>query len=289
MLKEAFLSDIGIENSPIRADDDSWVFFEVTDITPARDRTLDEVRDKVVADWTQAETEKRIADKAEALFKRLQDGENACRDRRGDRQDRADHGRREARRYAAGGAHRQRRQPSVCRPRRARGGRRRRGRQPHPPQGRSRRGSGLLCGNHGRQTDHGAALQRRCRTTSSRSSTSSVGNSHAVTINNAVFQQVVVATGRPDPAAMKVEPDFEALRADLPARRAAARLDAAGLRPGDAGLRLPEDRRQPPKRLPAGIGGRRRGARALFHARLRPRPHLPRRGRQQRRSRARRT
>lgn len=75
VLQEAFLTEIGIENSPIRADGDSWVFYDVTDITPARDRTLDEVREQALADWRLAETEKRIAEKADALLERLRAGE----------------------------------------------------------------------------------------------------------------------------------------------------------------------------------------------------------------------
>jgi peptidyl-prolyl cis-trans isomerase D len=73
VINEAFESDIGIENSPIRAGD-GWVFMEVTDVTPARDRTLDEVRDEVVAAWTEAETQQRIAERADSLFERLQGG-----------------------------------------------------------------------------------------------------------------------------------------------------------------------------------------------------------------------
>jgi peptidyl-prolyl cis-trans isomerase D len=73
VIKDAFESDIGIENNPIRAGD-GWVFMEVTDVTPARDRTLDEVRDQVVAAWTKAETQQRIADLAESLFERLKRG-----------------------------------------------------------------------------------------------------------------------------------------------------------------------------------------------------------------------
>ena len=44
VLKEAFESDVGVENSAVRGSGESWVFFDVLDITPARDRTLDEVR-----------------------------------------------------------------------------------------------------------------------------------------------------------------------------------------------------------------------------------------------------
>jgi peptidyl-prolyl cis-trans isomerase D len=51
------------------------VFFEVTDVIPARDRALDEVRDEAVAAWTEAETGERIAARAESLLERLKNGE----------------------------------------------------------------------------------------------------------------------------------------------------------------------------------------------------------------------
>ena len=50
------------------------MFYEVEGTTPARDRTLDEVKAKVVADWKAAETEKRLGAKAAELEKRLKDG-----------------------------------------------------------------------------------------------------------------------------------------------------------------------------------------------------------------------
>jgi peptidyl-prolyl cis-trans isomerase D len=74
LVREAFQSDIGVENSPVRGQADSWSFFEVLDITPARDRTLDEVRDEAVAAWKEAETESRIAAAADKLFERLKAG-----------------------------------------------------------------------------------------------------------------------------------------------------------------------------------------------------------------------
>jgi peptidyl-prolyl cis-trans isomerase D len=74
VLKEAFDSDVGVENSPVRTGSASWVFYDVLDITPARDRTLDEVRADVVKAWTDAETEKRVSDLAAKLFDRLKGG-----------------------------------------------------------------------------------------------------------------------------------------------------------------------------------------------------------------------
>ena len=74
VVKEAFESDVGVENSPIRGSGESWVFFDVLEIMPARDRTLDEVRDEVVGGWTAEETQSRIAELADSLFERLKTG-----------------------------------------------------------------------------------------------------------------------------------------------------------------------------------------------------------------------
>jgi peptidyl-prolyl cis-trans isomerase D len=75
LLAEAFESDVGVENNPIRSGDDAYVFFDVVEIEPARDRTLDEVRDQVVAAWQADETGARIAAKADELLARLRQGE----------------------------------------------------------------------------------------------------------------------------------------------------------------------------------------------------------------------
>ncbi|WP_127523293.1 SurA N-terminal domain-containing protein [Mesorhizobium sp. Z1-4] len=74
LLAEAFDSDVGIENPTINIGATGFLFYEVTDIIPARDRTLDEVRDQVVADWRDDEAATRLAQKAEALRKELADG-----------------------------------------------------------------------------------------------------------------------------------------------------------------------------------------------------------------------
>ena len=73
IVSEAFETDIGIENSPIRAGD-VWVFFEVTDIEEARDPALDEVRADAVAAWREARKEEQIAERAAALLERLRNG-----------------------------------------------------------------------------------------------------------------------------------------------------------------------------------------------------------------------
>jgi peptidyl-prolyl cis-trans isomerase D len=74
LIKAVFEAEPGTENEALTTTDNGFVFYEVESITPARDRTLDEVRQKVVADWTAAETTKRLTAKAQELEKRLKAG-----------------------------------------------------------------------------------------------------------------------------------------------------------------------------------------------------------------------
>ncbi|RVB19240.1 peptidylprolyl isomerase [Mesorhizobium sp. M7A.F.Ca.CA.002.10.1.1] len=74
LIKAVFDAEPNTENDALTTADNGFVFYEVASITPARDRTLDEVRQKVVADWTAAETSKRLAAKADELEKRLKAG-----------------------------------------------------------------------------------------------------------------------------------------------------------------------------------------------------------------------
>lgn len=74
LLEAAFQAEQGIENPPISVGSTGYVFYEVEGITPARERTLDEVKDRVVADWKAAEIDSRLAAKAADLERRLKDG-----------------------------------------------------------------------------------------------------------------------------------------------------------------------------------------------------------------------
>jgi peptidyl-prolyl cis-trans isomerase D len=74
LLDAAFETEVGIENPPVNVGSTGFVFYEVEAITPARERTLDEVKDKVVADWKTAQIDSRIAARAADVEKRLKDG-----------------------------------------------------------------------------------------------------------------------------------------------------------------------------------------------------------------------
>lgn len=59
LLRGVYESEIGVENPPLEGDNE-FVWYEVTDVTPDRERTLDEVADRVRDDWTRDETAKAL-------------------------------------------------------------------------------------------------------------------------------------------------------------------------------------------------------------------------------------
>ena len=74
LIRAAFETEPGVENPPLNIAGNGFLFYEIEGVTPARDRTLDEVRDRVIADWTSTTAASRLAAKAEDLAKRARDG-----------------------------------------------------------------------------------------------------------------------------------------------------------------------------------------------------------------------
>jgi len=70
----AFASDVGVDNDPLQLPDGSYLWYDVTGITPARDRTLAEVKDKVEARWRDDEVGKRLQAKADDMVGKLKAG-----------------------------------------------------------------------------------------------------------------------------------------------------------------------------------------------------------------------
>ena len=75
LLQAAFAADVGDDNLPVALPGSGSVFYDVTRIDPARDRTLDEVKAPVIADWKAGESQRLLGERAEALKKRLDAGE----------------------------------------------------------------------------------------------------------------------------------------------------------------------------------------------------------------------
>ncbi len=75
VITEVFNTQPGIEAETIQLPQNSgFIWFETVSITPARDRTFDEVKDAVAARWTEEEAAKAVSAKAAELLTRAQGG-----------------------------------------------------------------------------------------------------------------------------------------------------------------------------------------------------------------------
>ncbi|MDX0666473.1 peptidylprolyl isomerase [Sinorhizobium medicae] len=74
LLQEVFKADVGTDTLSVNIGRDGSVWFDVEEIIPGRDRTLDEVRDEVAADWTAEQQRAALAAKAKELKERVEKG-----------------------------------------------------------------------------------------------------------------------------------------------------------------------------------------------------------------------
>ena len=75
VLRAVFASDIGVDNEAVNTRDNGYVWFEILGIEPARDRSLDEVKDEAVKAWRDDEMRRALTTKAIDLVKALESGE----------------------------------------------------------------------------------------------------------------------------------------------------------------------------------------------------------------------
>lgn len=75
LISGTFSSDVGVENDPLPLGTRGFLWYEVAEVIPARDRELDEVREKAIDAWKEAEMAKRIQDMADAYAERVRKGE----------------------------------------------------------------------------------------------------------------------------------------------------------------------------------------------------------------------
>ena len=74
LVRAVFASDIGVDNETIATKDNGYVWFEVQKVEPSRQLAFDEVKDRVASAWSADANDKRLADKAAELVKKLKDG-----------------------------------------------------------------------------------------------------------------------------------------------------------------------------------------------------------------------
>jgi peptidyl-prolyl cis-trans isomerase D len=73
VVSAAFATDVGVDNDPIEADG-GYVWYDVAGITPARDRTLDEVKDQVQERWRNDQIASRLKAQAADMLEKLNSG-----------------------------------------------------------------------------------------------------------------------------------------------------------------------------------------------------------------------
>jgi len=74
VINAAFGSDIGVDTEALQMPGGGFLWFDVTGITPSRERPLDEVKDQVSVRWHDDEVAKRLLTKAEDLLGKLKTG-----------------------------------------------------------------------------------------------------------------------------------------------------------------------------------------------------------------------
>ncbi len=70
----SFNTDVGVDNDALQLPDGGYLYYNVSGITPSRERKLSEVKDKVTRDWRNDQTAKKLKAKTEAMVKKLQGG-----------------------------------------------------------------------------------------------------------------------------------------------------------------------------------------------------------------------
>jgi peptidyl-prolyl cis-trans isomerase D len=68
-----FATDVGVENDPLQYEN-GYVWYDVAGVTPARERTLDEVKAEIEVRYTNDEIAKRLKAKADAMVEKLKTG-----------------------------------------------------------------------------------------------------------------------------------------------------------------------------------------------------------------------
>ena len=75
LLTDVFRTDAGADTLPLTVGTDGFVWFEVRNVTPERERPLSEVRDRAVADWTADQQRQALSARTADLKGRLDKGE----------------------------------------------------------------------------------------------------------------------------------------------------------------------------------------------------------------------
>ncbi|MBS0245399.1 MAG: peptidyl-prolyl cis-trans isomerase [Proteobacteria bacterium] len=73
-ISAVFTTDVGVDNEALQMPDGGYLYYDVTGITPSRDRTLDEVKDQVTQRWRNDEIAKRLKATADDMLAKIKSG-----------------------------------------------------------------------------------------------------------------------------------------------------------------------------------------------------------------------
>ncbi len=74
VVASAFNTDVGVDNDALQLPSGGYLYYAVDGVTPSRDRTLAEVKDKVVEDWRNDQIAKKLKEKTDAMVAKLKSG-----------------------------------------------------------------------------------------------------------------------------------------------------------------------------------------------------------------------
>jgi peptidyl-prolyl cis-trans isomerase D len=74
VVSAAFAGDVGIDTEALQLPGGGYLYYDVTGVTPSRERSLEEVKDQVMARWRDDEIAKRLQAKADDLLGKLKAG-----------------------------------------------------------------------------------------------------------------------------------------------------------------------------------------------------------------------
>ena len=74
LISAVFAGDVGVDADPLQLPGGGFLYYDVTGVTPSRERPLEEVKDQVTARWRNDEIAKRLQAKADDLVGKLKAG-----------------------------------------------------------------------------------------------------------------------------------------------------------------------------------------------------------------------
>ncbi len=74
LLRAAFASDVGLDEAPLPTKDGGFVWFMITKVDPAHDRTFEESKSEVEKQWRAEQIDKALAARADDLLKQIRAG-----------------------------------------------------------------------------------------------------------------------------------------------------------------------------------------------------------------------